>query len=369
MSESGTNPPAKDPADEEGLDSGFGDEATFEIPAEKRPDSRPPKAVPSPIVETPHSGEEAGLSSGFGEEGTVVLPASSLSKAIGTPAGIPPSKALEKGAPKGSPFDSSSSFATVTTLPEMKAIPQAAMEPPRTSKSRALLIIFLFTWASIATILAAWLWMNQNSMLENLPDDGSLQGSIVSPLEWLSGREMVPLGSSLRVGALEVTPLRIENRPVEVLPDRFLSAPVLVMYLRIKNVSLDQEFHPSDPAFLYPRPERKLAGLSAFDRCGYTYTFLHPAGATERLLPPFDLPFELGHAIAGQEFVSLKPGESTELMVISGEEAFGELKSDMVWRVKLRKGKSADGKGIATVIGVTFQPGDVKQTVDGPRTS
>ncbi|MFO0946515.1 MAG: hypothetical protein U1D30_11285 [Planctomycetota bacterium] len=357
MSDPASFPPANNPDDEEGLDSGFGEEMTFEIPPAERPDYRPAPPVGKSMPEASNPEGEEGLSSGFGNHGTVELPATSLPKSNSSPAG----KSASRPTSGEGPSDTSATFMTVSTLPEMKAIPSVTANPTPAAKGRTMLIVLLFTWASVATILAVWFWMNQRSLLENLPDDGTLQGSIVSPLEWLSKREMVPLGATLCVGSLEVTPLRIENRPVAVLPDGFQSAPVLVMYLKVKNISKDQTFYPSDPAYLYPRPDKKLAGLPAFDRSGYTYTFLHPAGATDRLLPPFDLPFELGHGIAGQEFPSLKPGESAELIVISGEDAYQELKPNMVWRVKLRKGKSPDGKGIATVIGVPFQPQDVKK--------
>jgi hypothetical protein len=131
------------------------------------------------------------------------------------------------------------------------------------------------------------------------------------------------------------------------------------MRLRIRNVSADQRFYPTDPAFLYPNPKKKLKGVAAFDRTGYTYSFLHSARSIEKLLTPFDLAYQQGFRIEGQEFAPLDPGETVETLVISSEDAAASLDGDMVWRIKLRKGLSADGRSIATVIGVNFSAKDV----------
>lgn len=238
-------------------------------------------------------------------------------------------------------------------------------------RRNSFLITILFTWASLATIVAVLLYFmvpEKPGPLENLPDDGALQekpGEIVSPLEALSSRALLRVGETKQVGLLEVTPLRVENGAVLVLPDKLATADVLILRLRIRNASTQHAFAPLDPTFLYPDPTKKLDGVPAFDRSGYTYTFIHPAGSMQKLILPFDLPHSQGFQIDGQEFPRLKPGESADVFVISEENAYSAVPNgELVWRVKLRKGLTAAGKGVASVVGVVFNKHEVK-TVDG----
>jgi hypothetical protein len=226
-------------------------------------------------------------------------------------------------------------------------------------------VVLLATWASLATILCLWIWWRQPepaSPLENLPDDGVFQheGKVVFPLEPLSQRYLIEVGRTKQFGVVALTPLAIECRPVRLLPDNYTTKPVLVLRLRLKNVSANQQFHPLDPAFLYPDPKRRLAGLPVFDRRGYTYTLLHAQAGTDRLILPFDLPFRQGFSIEDQEFPLLAPQEEAESIVISDEDAFDEIDGRMIWRVMIRRGLARSGKGVATVIGVVFDKSQVQ---------
>ena len=229
--------------------------------------------------------------------------------------------------------------------------------------SKGPLVAFLFTWASVATLVAGLLWTmrpEQRSPLEDLPDNGVLKDGIVSPLERLSSRELFDLGETKRIGALEITPLEIAYRPVTMLPDRNRTDPVFVLKLRIRNASRDEVFCPTDPAFFYPDPSKKLAGLEVFDRNGYTYTFIQPAAQPNDLVLPHDVPYEQGISVDGQRFETLEPGQVIETIVISREGAKDRLTGKAVWRVMLRKRMRKPGKGIATVIGVRFGTDDVR---------
>lgn len=326
----------------------FGDEKTLELFSE----SHPPSA----------GAKEAGLTPGFGDEKTEeidlfareqVYPGSATRVARQ----IHDERTVEMApATFRLPADPGEASRATTAHPPM---PSA-----RTGAARRLLFALLFTWASVATILAAWLWLHwpeEPSQLENLPDDGTLQGRVISPLERLSSREVARLGQTIRLGALEITPRVIENRPVRLMPSGVVTEPVLVLHLDVKNTS-DESIYPSDPAFLYPVSGRKLAGLPMFDATGYSYTFLHPADDPSRLLLPFDLPHELGQTVAGQEFPRLGPGEEAELIVISGEDARRQLAPAMWWRVKVRKGRMPDRRTVAAVFAVAFKEDDV---IDG----
>lgn len=232
--------------------------------------------------------------------------------------------------------------------------------------------MLLLTWASLATLVAFWLWYTRPddpSALDSIPDDGILsQANIISPLEQLSGRQVFDLGETKRVGALEITPLSIENRRVRILPDLAGSenARFLVLHLRIKNISENQTIRPMDPVFLYFHPRgtktqpKRLKGLKMFDETGYTYTFIHPEDDVSKLTLPYDLIYEENqYRVEGQSFPKLQPGQETEVIVISSEDAYSTLSGSMVWRIKLRKQKVGD-RGVATVIGVRFSKDDIK---------
>jgi hypothetical protein len=124
-------------------------------------------------------------------------------------------------------------------------------------------------------------------------------------------------------------------------------------------MSNDQTFCPVDPAFLYPDPQRRLKELKVFDISGYTYTFIHPREEVEDVILPFDLLYQQGAAIDGQSFSALGPRQSMETVVLSHEGAKERVTGPMIWRVKLRKEAVANGRGVATVIGVPFSPTDV----------
>lgn len=339
----------KDDDSDEGFDTGFGEEGTLEIPVH-REGNQPGKP----------SDSSSNLSSGFGEESTEVIP---------QPGIAPHARLFREAAPaseKAAPFREQQTeempvYSSREPQRAARSTPKSSA-PAKGSAARGLLTVLLFTWASIATVLAAWLWLKwpeTPGALETLPDDGALQGQITSPVEELSSRQLVRFGESKTVGWLRVTPLWIESRPVTVLPERIVTEPVLVLYLRLTNVSESESFIPADPAFLYPLNGKKLAGLPMFNSTGYTYSFLHPPEQPHKLILPFDLPYTLGQTIEGQEFPELKPGESADLVVISSEDAYQQLSDRMVWRVKLRKGKTADGRGLATVIGVPFRKVDI----------
>ena len=161
--------------------------------------------------------------------------------------------------------DSGSSFLGAAALHSDPAIASTAraaaptdsqpdIGPIKRSRGGSLTTL-LFTWASVATILAIWLWWTRPenpSGLENLPDDGKLNSGLVSPTLPLSNRLTIELGETKRVGDLEVTPLGIDFRAIKIVgPDgkQLYEPKTLVLRLRLKNVSAASTFHPTDPLF------------------------------------------------------------------------------------------------------------------------
>lgn len=346
-------PEESKPEDEGKFDTGFGEEGTQEIPVSRQEELK--------IGETD-------LTSGYGEETTELIAPKGIAphaRLFGSPTNVPPRASFREQQTDEMPVQGVFRSKTNVKPAEPKPLPANGGK----SALRGLLLVLLFTWASVATFVAVWLWLKwppSPGALENLPDDGQLQGQITSPIEALSARQMVPMGKSLATGWLEVTPLWIECRPVTILPERFITEPVLILHLRLKNLSKDQAFTPADPAFLYPMNGKKLAGLPMFNSTGYSYTFLHKPERPESLILPYDLPYTLPQTIEGQEFTQLGPGESTDIIVVSAEDAYQQIGERMIWRVKLRKGRAPDGRGVATVIGIPFRKMDITAVSKDP---
>jgi hypothetical protein len=248
--------------------------------------------------------------------------------------------------------------------------------------------MLLLTWASLATMTAIYLWWTRPdfpSTLETIPDDGTLQAMLsnkgkVSPLSALDDRLVVPIGTTRRLGNLEVTPIGIEHRRVRILSsdgEVAFEPSVLALKLRVKNAGGDQAFAPADPAFMSligrsanPRVKQTMTvkGKVVFED-GYTYTFAHPiadvANMDKRILP-LAVEYDKKERVAGQTFPVLKPGESAEVVIFSQEDGLAKVKGPMLWRVKLRKGRTAKGLGAATVIGVPFSKGNIAMTDPPP---
>jgi hypothetical protein len=144
----------------------------------------------------------------------------------------------------------------------------------------------------------------------------------------------------------------------------------LVLRLEAKNVSAGRTFAPFDPRFQTmvdkgrgrAAKSIKLRGQVIFED-GYTYSFAHPVGeeyAAKRRILPLDVDRERGERLAGQEFATVGPGETAEGWAVSSEDALMQMTGPMLWRVKIRKGMTTGGAGVAAVVGVRFARADVK---------
>ena len=56
----------------------------------------------------------------------------------------------------------------------------------------------------------------------------------------------------------------------------------------------------------------------------------------------------------------LKPGGSFETYVPTGTDGIDELDGPLVWRVHIRKGYSASGKGVTTLFEVAFDSSQIE---------
>src|SRR5262245_46999821 len=133
-----------------------------------------------------------------------------------------------------------------------------------------LVFLPLLLYAVLATVAAVMLYSRQPqappSPFEAMPDDagdtpGVRKGRPEGSLKWtrhtatadLPEKLRVPLGETLRVGDLEVTPLRVERARKEVITGTYRPEKCdhdsLVLHLRLKNVAADYSFTPLDNYF------------------------------------------------------------------------------------------------------------------------
>jgi hypothetical protein len=227
---------------------------------------------------------------------------------------------------------------------------------------------------------------------DRLPDDGDDAGvrrdgrrigrHVTYPAEFASlplpESRRVGLGQTLRVGALEVTPLRVERRRVRVCREgvapRECRADSLVLHLRFRNASADQAFAPLDNYF-----DRWWSGGGATpltrleagrDRlCGGPARWAPPdPGGRRRDTPqwvegrqPAD-PDGLAPGATADGFVCTDGNDTAAVRLLFGEHAAGRRVADpspgpFLWRVQLRRGLVAwrgRERSATTVIGVEF---------------
>jgi DNA-directed RNA polymerase subunit RPC12/RpoP len=287
--------------------------------------------------------------------------------------------------------------------------------PVRTSKGGGwiipLFILPLFFYSILASALA-WVYYKRlrdiearPHPLEYLPDiegDHPTRQRKGSRLEIprpdpnlpLPERLRVDLHSDtpLRVGDLEVTPLRIERAPLsigdypegrtEILRDQDTNEPLpaLKLYLKLKNVSNDLPFYPLDRFFTRyydPGSKRTKQRWSSADPpytqliVGKQHFYGGPTGwANRRLLEKY-----LNEYVKGQECDrALKPGEELETFVCTDPEnkrlrkALEHYHGNLEWRVQLRRGV-VDVKGrrvpAGVVVGVEFSDKDITDSNRG----
>lgn len=262
------------------------------------------------------------------------------------------------------------------------------------SNGAVIVLIFLIPYALLMTGVAVYFYWNaaqQHHPLEFLPDwPGEHPGATrkgqekvssvyerVTPESPLPARLRVGLHRTLRVGNLEVTPERVEQKKVVFCydPPKYKpepsSADALVLILQLRNVSRDEVFYPTDPGFEarwtpgQPKP--------------YTFLELGPkkffGGALDWELTARK-PGSKGAAreyIQGQEFDNqpLQPGDKRSTVVCTDPNNAEVLKAvqknpgPMLWRVRLRRGLARYNDRevcVSAVVGVEFTARDIIRT-------
>ena len=203
--------------------------------------------------------------------------------------------------------------------------------------------LLLASYASAVTLGLLWvLWTGRRvrdfvAEPEPPPSSGAEQdpglradrARRITPPPPIAAEHLTSLGRAVRIGMIEVTPLRITSGPVEL--GRVFNSRqtkpggknTLKLLLSLKNISSELILAPLDEAFLRSRPR--------FDMESYIET--SQDGGTISLYP---LALESEWSIVGQDFREIRPAETFETLVVSAPDALGRITPEMTWRIRLR---------------------------------
>ncbi len=164
------------------------------------------------------------------------------------------------------------------------------------------------------------------------------------------------VGQTIRIGDVEITPLSVSFAPAElerkIEPAEYRLEEVSSLILRFKLTNLSSN-HPLRPL------ARSLIrdAASALDR---SFVATGNGGRIEL----YPLAVESEWLIVGQEFRSLKPGESAETLVTSEPVSEDRLRDDMTWRIRLRTGPYQ-----SDILAVQFKRSGAQSVSEGVRVS
>jgi hypothetical protein len=276
--------------------------------------------------------------------------------------------------------------------PEMATKPDFTRQVARRAKRESLfttyLIIILIPYAIFATCVAAyfyWRMMQMPHPMEFLRDTGenppakrgaSIQ-EMLSPETSLPPRLRVGLGQTMRIGDLEVVPQKVERRKITIcyensrLSPQITSSDALVLTLRLRNVSSDVLFTPTDPTFdrQWKREFGSNRPYTLLDMGGSLF-FGGPIKWKPRTNPGKSRADDPRELVKGQEHDNqvLKPGEERTAIFCTdpdNREILQTLRSyqgPLVWRVQLRRGLVQVGErevSATAVVGVVFDKIDI----------
>jgi hypothetical protein len=248
-------------------------------------------------------------------------------------------------------------------------------------------VIFLVPYALVMTaafLIVYWKWSTTPHPFEMLPDlEGVHPGAKRSerlmydrrpPDAPLPAKLRTTLGQPLRVGDLEVTPLKVEQRRVTLLsnihqrPPSLAPADSLVLTLHLKNTASDVVFYPTDPFF-----ERRSRPADPGNTRPYTYLELL---ATHRRYWGGPLEWEARRRpgaprewLEGQDpNQALQPGEEMTTVVATSWEddlarALKAYHGNLLWRVQLRCGLARHlgrSRPATAVVGVEFLESEIE---------
>lgn len=173
------------------------------------------------------------------------------------------------------------------------------------------------------------------------------------------------IGDQQRFGNVKVTPLRVTRGSLQFVhfndpsKKKQSNERVLKLWLRLENVSDDQEFPPLDRKLMLTRVQDKenLELLRANN-----FLCLQAAkGKKGQKVLVFDHPISSPWDLQGQNLGrSLKPGEQIETFIPTVADGLDQLQGDLIWRVHFRKGYNPKSfRGVTTLLEVAFDSEDI----------
>jgi hypothetical protein len=201
--------------------------------------------------------------------------------------------------------------------------------------------VVLMGYSSAVTLVLAWMIWHGGAFRSverpfpvasqpgaEAPSTGTTEDPEAEPP--IPTENLTVLGKPIRLGELEVTPLEVVARPLELVRSiepseiRVAESDSLVLRLKFTNVSRAHAFAPLGPDFVRLHASRPDdAYIVASDKSK---------------LALFPLAFDSEWSIQGQDFRVLQPGQSTETIIGSEPGAPARLAGEMTWRVRLRTG-------------------------------
>jgi hypothetical protein len=241
----------------------------------------------------------------------------------------------------------------------------------RPASGTSWLTLLLLSYSSAVTVGLLWVLFSGRQLRE----DRIEADSALSPAPGVEGRQdtgrradqsrkfvppppipadhMTTIGTPVRLGSLEVTPLEVTSGQV-VLKRTLMEeeirageAGVLKLKLRLRNTSSDLVFAPLDEAFLRPRERARADSL------------IETNGAGQIALYPLAVTSEW--TIVGQEFQEIGPGAWFDALVCSAPDATSRMTPEMTWRIRLRTGIDQ-----TDVLGVRIRQEEVKSEEVSP---
>jgi hypothetical protein len=259
--------------------------------------------------------------------------------------------------------------------------------PARKPESKMMLVYILIGvagYALLMTLLAIKYYMDLQGVhkpLELLPDTGDPKAQPVSerrteirkrltPTTELDPKLRTELGKPIRLGDLEITPTKVEEKRLVLWRGTTKYPPQdkasLVLHLSFKNVSTNAIFRPTDPQFDYEWSQTRPK-----DPMPYTFLTVNGTYCCGVFPRPVGANSHQDERIEGQEedTKDLKPGDTSKTVIVTNyKEDVPSLlpghKGKLLWRVQLRRGlvKLDDGKlrSATGVIGVEFDKGQIE---------
>ena len=266
--------------------------------------------------------------------------------------------------------DSDAAKAVVEGAVATSGAASSASNPPE-PRPNNFLFLLLLSYASAVTIGLVYLLATRGTsgpdrhQLEDLRDPVDEEGvvRIYQRDAELPPGHVLRLAESRQFGNILVEPVRVTRGPVQfehyshdLGKSQPPSPPVCKLWLKLTNVSKDQEIAPLDALLLFKREMNRDGEL-------VSNTFLAPTGKQKEGPIVFSYPAAQNSEwdMVGQDLGrKLAPAESIETFIPSDHDGLAELDGKLVWRFHLRKGYAPSGRGVTTLVEVAFASDDIE---------